>query len=185
MSFFEILLLAIGLSMDAFAVAIAKGLALPKIKIRHALLAGLYFGGFQGVMPLIDYFLGSKFAGVIKCFDHWLAFAMLAFIGINMIIESFKKESSITSDFSFFPMLLLALATSIDALVAGVSFAILKTPIFSTIAVIGITTFVFSFFGVSLGAKLGSRCEKSAERLGGLILICIGTKILLEHTLGF
>ena len=151
----EIFLIAIGLSMDAVAVSIAKGLSLPKIKFQHACLAGIYFGGFQALMPLIGYFLGSHFREAIESYDHWIAFAMLVFIGINMIRESFGKEEKISSDFSLIPMLALALATSIDALVVGISFAILQAKILSSILIIGITTFVLSAMGVSLGSKLG------------------------------
>lgn len=178
----EIFLIAVGLSMDAVAVSIAKGLSLSKIKFQHACLAGIYFGGFQALMPLIGYFLGSHFREAIESYDHWIAFAMLVFIGINMIRESFGKEEKISSDFSLIPMLALALATSIDALVVGISFAILQAKILSSILIIGITTFVLSAMGVSLGSKLGSHSKKNAERLGGAILILLGTKILLEHT---
>lgn len=177
----EIFLIAVGLSMDAVAVSIAKGLSLPKIKFQHACLAGIYFGGFQALMPLIGYFLGSHFREAIESYDHWIAFAMLVFIGINMIRESFGKAEKISSDFSIIPMLALALATSIDALVVGISFAILQAKILSSILIIGITTFVLSAMGVSLGSKLGSHSKKYAERLGGAILILLGTKILLEH----
>lgn len=181
MSFFEIILMAIGLSMDAFAVSIAKGLALPKIKVKHICLAGLYFGAFQALMPLIGFFLGSHFSKVIENFDHWIAFALLAFIGFNMLRESFSEDSKISPDFSPWPMLILAVATSIDALAAGVSFAILHVNIWGTCCIIGCTTFLFSAIGVALGVKLGSHCKTIAERLGGVILISLGAKILLEH----
>ena len=182
MSILEILLLGIGLSMDAFAVSICKGLSTKKLQFKHYLIIGAWFGGFQALMPTIGYFLGSTFEQYITAFDHWVAFVLLAAIGANMIKESFSGEESETSaSFAFKTMLLMALATSIDALAVGVTFAFLQVNIVPAITIIGCTTFVISIAGVYVGNVFGSRYKSRAELTGGVILILIGLKILLEH----
>ena len=194
MSFWEILLLAIGVSMDAFAVSIGKGLTAKRVSWREALLVALWFGGFQALMPVIGYFLGVSFADLVERIDHWIAFGLLLLIGGNMIREALQKEKEAVpavgvadksakedSSFSFRTMLLLAIATSIDALAVGISFAFLRTPLWPSIFVIGLTTAAFSAVGLLIGKKVGDRFHKGAEILGGLILIAIGLKILLEH----
>ena len=183
MSILEILLLGIGLSMDAFAVSICKGLSTKKLQIKHYLIIGAWFGGFQALMPTIGYFLGSTFEQYITAFDHWVAFVLLAAIGANMIKESFSKEESETnSSFAFKTMLLMALATSIDALAVGITFALLpdiNVPL--AVCLIGVTTFVCSAAGLKVGNLFGLRYKAKAELAGGIILILIGLKILLEH----
>lgn len=183
MSILEILLLGIGLSMDAFAVSICKGLSTKKLQIKHYLIIGAWFGGFQALMPTIGYFLGSTFEQYITAFDHWVAFVLLAAIGANMIKESFSKEKSETnSSFAFKTMLLMALATSIDALAVGITFALLpdvNVPL--AVCLIGVTTFVCSAAGLKIGNLFGLRYKAKAELAGGIILILIGLKILLEH----
>ena len=182
MSILEILLLGLGLSMDAFAVSICKGLSTKKLQFKHYLIVGAWFGGFQALMPTIGYFLGSTFEQYITAFDHWVAFVLLAALGANMIKESFSREESETSaSFAFKTMLLMALATSIDALALGVTFAFLQVNIVSAITIIGCTTFVISIAGVYVGNVFGSRYKSRAELTGGIILILIGLKILLEH----
>lgn len=184
MSWFEILLIGIGLSMDAFAVSIAKGLSVRKATLGNALCVGLWFGGFQALMPLAGYFLGTTFASAVQSVDHWIAFGLLALIGGNMIREAIKgEESESDASFSARTMVVLAVATSIDALAAGISFAFLETNIWMAISIIGATTFVFSVVGLAAGNILGSRFHKGAEILGGLVLIGIGIKILIEHLL--
>ena len=182
-SILEILLLGIGLSMDAFAVSICKGLSTKKLQIKHYLVIGAWFGGFQALMPTIGYFLGSTFEQYITAFDHWVAFVLLAAIGANMIKESFSKEESETnSSFAFKTMLLMALATSIDALAVGITFALLpdvNVPL--AVCLIGVTTFVCSAAGLKVGNLFGLRYKTKAELAGGIILILIGLKILLEH----
>ena len=182
MSFIEILLIGIGLSMDAFSVSICKGLTTKKFSIKTAVLCGLWFGGFQALMPVIGYFLGVQFESLITNIDHWIAFGLLFLIGVNMIREAFgeeKDEKSSNNDTK--TMFLLAIATSIDALAVGVTFAFLQVGIWKAILIIGITTFVFSFTGVAIGNFFGSKYSKPASIIGGVILILIGTKILLEH----
>ena len=183
MSILEILLLGIGLSMDAFAVSICKGLSTKKLQIKHYLIIGAWFGGFQALMPTIGYFLGSTFEQYITAFDHWVAFVLLAAIGANMIKESFSKEEFETnSSFAFKTMLLMALATSIDALAVGITFALLpdvNVPL--AVCLIGVTTFVCSAAGLKIGNLFGLRYKAKAELAGGIILILIGLKILLEH----
>ena len=183
MSILEILLLGIGLSMDAFAVSICKGLSTKQLQIKHYLIIGAWFGGFQALMPTIGYFLGSTFEQYITAFDHWVAFVLLAAIGANMIKESFsKKESETNASFAFKTMLLMALATSIDALAVGITFALLpdvNVPL--AVCLIGITTFVCSAAGLRIGNLFGLRYKAKAELAGGIILILIGLKILLEH----
>ena len=183
MSILEILLLGIGLSMDAFAVSICKGLSAKRLQTRHYLIIGAWFGGFQALMPTIGFFLGSTFEQYITAFDHWVAFALLSAIGAGMIKESLSKEESNGNDsFSFKTMLLLALATSIDALAVGITFALLpdvNVPL--AVCLIGITTFVCSAAGLKVGNLFGLKYKAKAELAGGIILILIGLKILLEH----
>lgn len=188
MSLLELLIIAIGLSMDAFAVSIGKGLSVTKIKLSHALKVGLWFGGFQALMPLIGYLLGSTFADVVSTYDHWVAFVLLALIGGNMIKEAFEKDDECDCNkkekncFGFVTMLTLAVATSIDALAIGVTFAFFKVAIIPAIITIGITTFLFSVAGLKIGHIFGCKYKSHAELFGGVILILIGLKILLEHT---
>ena len=181
MSFIGLFLIAVGLSMDAFAVSICKGLSVKKLSPKHALLVGVYFGGFQFLMPVIGYLLGFRFEHLITNIDHWIAFVLLAFIGGNMIKESFGKSEELNDDFGFKTMFLMAVATSIDALAVGISFAFLGVNIVVAIAVIGVTTFVLSVVGVAVGHAFGARYEKGATIAGGIVLILIGCKILLEH----
>ena len=183
MHFFSLFLLAIGLSMDAFAVAVCKGLALKKVSLRHAGIVGLWFGGFQALMPLIGYFVGAQFRESIMAYDHWIAFGLLALIGGNMIREAvFEKEPGKTDGaLSFGAMLPMAVATSIDALAVGITFAFLEVPIWSSVALIGVTTCLLSMAGVWAGSLFGARYEKKAELLGGVILILLGVRILMEH----
>ena len=182
MTFVELLLIAIGLSMDAFSVSICKGLTTKKFSWRMALLCGLWFGFFQALMPVIGYFLGAQFQELIEAYDHWIAFGLLFLIGANMIREALsKKEESANGDLDVKTMFLLAIATSIDALAVGVSFACIQVKLWSSVLIIGITTFLFSVLGVKIGNVFGSKYEKSAGIIGGIILILIGLKILLEH----
>ena len=182
MSFVELLLIAIGLSMDAFSVSICKGLTTKKFSWRMALVCGLWFGFFQALMPIIGYFLGAQFQEMIEAYDHWIAFCLLFLIGANMIREAvWGKEESQDGSLGFKTMLLLAIATSIDALAVGVSFACIRVKLWSSVIVIGLTTFAFSVLGVKIGNVFGSKYEKSAGIIGGIILILIGLKILLEH----
>ncbi len=182
MSIIEQLILAVGLAMDAFAIAICKGLTVKKLQPRHLIITGLYFGGFQALMPLIGYFLGINFREYIESVDHWIAFVLLTIIGANMIKEAFSKdEEAHTDDFSFKSMLPLAVATSIDALAVGVTLAFLNVNIASSVSLIGVITFVISAAGVWLGKIVGCRFKSKAEFTGGAILIIMGVKILLEH----
>ena len=185
MSIFEILIIGIGLSMDAFAVSLCKGMSMKKMYWKYAVLAGLYFGGFQALMPTIGYFAGARFADAIAAYDHWVAFILLVLIGGNMIRESFDHdEHDDAADFSVRTMLLLAVATSIDALAVGVSFAFLYVNIALAAALIGCTTFCFGVAGVAIGKFFGDRFRSHSERIGGLMLIAIGIKILVEHLIG-
>ena len=181
MHFVELFLIAVGLSMDAFAVSVCKGLSVRGLKGKHLLLAGLYFGGFQFLMPVIGWLLGYRFEAMIQSVDHWIAFVLLGLIGANMIKESFGDEEELSDDFGFRTMLLLAIATSIDALAVGVTFAFLEVRILPAAALIGVTTFLLSAAGIYIGHVFGMRYKAKAERLGGVILILIGLKILLEH----
>ena len=183
MGFIEVFLIGVGLSMDAFAVSICKGLSTPNPRPRHYLAVGLWFGGFQMLMPTIGYLLGSAFESYITAFDHWIAFVLLAIIGGNMIRESFSdEEDDADASFSFKTMLLLAVATSIDALAVGITFALLPdVNIFFAVPLIGVTTFTISMAGLHVGRLFGTRYEKKAQIAGGVILILIGVKILLEH----
>ena len=181
MGFIELLLIAVGLSMDAFAVSVCKGLSVKKVGVKHAALAGLYFGGFQFLMPVIGYLLGFRFESVIESIDHWVAFVLLAFIGGNMIKESFGKAEELNDDFGVKTMLLMAIATSIDALAVGITFAFLEVQILPAAGLIGVTTFLMSFVGIYIGNAFGIRYKSRAELAGGIILVVIGVKILLEH----
>ena len=185
--FIELFLLGIGLAMDAFAVSVCKGLGMRKLNKKQALIIGLYFGGFQALMPLIGWLLGSQFQKYITSIDHWIAFILLSFIGGKMMIEAIREwNEEETVDVMDAPldhknMLVLAVATSIDALAVGITFAFLDTPIIEAITIIGITTMVISIIGVVVGNFFGSRYKSKAEFIGGLILILLGLKILLEH----
>ena len=182
MSFGELFLLAIGLSMDAFAVSVCKGLAMERINIKKAGIVGLWFGGFQAGMPLIGYFLGYSFSNAIQSVDHWIAFVLLGFIGFNMIKEARTcDEESADGSLGFKTMLVMAVATSIDALAVGITFAFLKVNILHAVLFIGITTFLLSAVGVKVGNVFGVKYKARAEVAGGVILILLGTKILLEH----
>lgn len=182
MSFVEILLIGIGLSMDAFSVSICKGLTTKRFSWKMALTCGLWFGFFQALMPMIGYFLGAQFQQFIEAYDHWIAFGLLVLIGANMIREAlFGKDEDTSGSLDFKTMLLLAIATSIDALAVGVSFACIQVRLWSSVLIIGVTTSLFSVVGVKVGNVFGSKFEKSAGVLGGIILILIGLKILLEH----
>ncbi len=182
MDIFTLFTLAVGLSMDAFAVSVCKGLATEKLSIKHMAAAGLWFGGFQALMPVLGYFLGAQFKEKITAVDHWIAFVLLGFIGINMIRESMEKEevcpSAGVDPKTMFP---LAVATSIDALAVGVTFAFLDVNIAAAAGFIGVTTFIFSAAGVKVGNVFGSRYKSKAELAGGIILVLLGIKILLEH----
>lgn len=182
MGFFEVVLIGVGLAMDAFAVSICKGLTTRKLSAKHALICGLWFGVFQALMPTIGYVLGVQFADKIESIDHWIAFILLALIGLNMIKEALEgDEENLEPDFSIKAMLPLAIATSIDALAVGVTFAFLNVNIVSSVMIIGITTFVISITGVVIGHIFGTKYKARAEIAGGVILILIGVKILLEH----
>lgn len=181
MSFIELFLIAVGLSMDAFAVSVCKGLSVKRLSPKHALLVGIYFGGFQFLMPVIGYLLGFRFEHIITNIDHWIAFVLLAFIGGNMIKESFGKSEELNDDFSFKTMLMMAVATSIDALAVGITFAFLSVRILPAAGLIGITTFIISGAGIYIGNVFGAKYKSKAELAGGVILILIGVKILLEH----
>ena len=186
MGFTELLLLAVGLSMDAFAVSVCKGLSVKKAGIKESAICGSWFGGFQALMPLIGFFLGTLFAEAIEAFDHWVAFGLLAIIGINMLKEAFAKEDECcdekNADFSVKTMFVMAVATSIDALAVGISLAMAgDVNIFVAVLLIGVTTFLLSGLGVKIGNLFGNRFEKKAQIAGGAILILLGIKILLEH----
>lgn len=181
MGILELILIAIGLAMDAFAVSVCKGLSMKKMEWKKSVIIGLYFGGFQGLMPLIGYVLGIGFEEKIKSIDHWIAFALLAFIGINMIKEAFGKKEQTDDKIDFKTMIILAIATSIDALAVGVTFAFLDVNILLAISLIGIITFILSIIGVKIGNVFGDKYETKAELAGGFILIFLGAKILLEH----
>ena len=184
MGIIEILLISIGLGMDSFAVAVCKGLSMQKMNWKKAIIIGLYFGIFQAVMPLIGFALGREFEAVITNIDHWITFILLGLIGFNMIREAFSKESECVDDsIDVKTMLILAIATSIDALAVGVTFAFLKVNIILAVILIGIIAFTLSVIGVKIGNIFGDKYERKAEFLGGFILILMGTKILIEHLL--
>lgn len=183
MGLVELFMIAVGLSMDAFAVSICKGLSLGKIKFKHMCIAGLWFGGFQALMPAIGYFLGSFFADMVSKYAHWVAFILLAIIGGNMIKESFEKnECDCCGDAAMDAktMFIMAIATSIDAMAVGVSFAFLKVSIITAVTFIGAVTFICSGLGVKIGSIFGSKYKSKAELAGGIVLILMGTKTLLE-----
>ncbi len=183
----QIILIAIGLSMDAFAVAVCKGLSMRKINKKQTFFIALYFGGFQALMPTLGWLLGYQFLRYIEEFDHWIAFILLGFIGGKMLIEALRDQEDGVCPTEMDPplphkeLLLLAIATSIDALAVGVSFAVIGTPIFPSVIIIGIITFVLSIVGVVMGNLFGSFYKKGAEICGGVILILIGVHILVEH----
>lgn len=182
MGLLELFIIAVGLSMDAFAVAICKGLSVRTLRPRHAVITGLYFGGFQALMPLIGFLLGVQFQSLITSVDHWIAFVLLALIGGNMIRESRDTdEENLSDSFSFATMLPLAVATSIDALAVGVTFAFLQVDIIPAVCFIGVMTFVLSCIGVKAGNVFGAKYKSRAELFGGVVLILMGLKILLEH----
>ena len=185
MGLIELFLIAVGLSMDAFAVSVCKGLAMPKCTIKKAAIVGLWIGGFQALMPAIGYILGAQFQEAIASIDHWIAFVLLALIGGNMIHEALDNdEEEADASLDVKTMFLLAVATSIDALAIGITFAFLKVNIIPAVCFIGIVTFIISFAGVKIGNVFGARYKNKAEIVGGVILILLGLKILLEH-LGF
>lgn len=183
MGLLELFLIAVGLSMDAFAVSVCKGLSTQKLKIKHYIIIGVWFGGFQALMPTIGYFLGSTFEKYITAYDHWIAFVLLGFIGGNMIREALSKDEEKANDsFSIKTMSVLAVATSIDALAVGITFALLPdVNIVAAVSFIGAMTFIISALGLKIGNIFGMKYKSKAEFAGGIILILIGTKILLEH----
>lgn len=182
MSIVTLFLIAVSLSMDAFAVSICKGLATPQFRFKNALTVGIWFGGFQALMPMLGFFLGSRFEQYIVSIDHWIAFALLGLIGMNMIREAVSgNEESENASFDAKTMLILAIATSIDALAVGISFALLHVQIVFAASFIGLTTFVISGLGLLVGNAFGTRYKAKSELLGGIILILIGFKILGEH----
>ena len=182
--FTEVLLLAVALSMDAFAVSMCKGLAMKKATYRQGLICGVWFGGFQALMPIGGFFLGTLFAGVIEAFDHWVAFGLLAIIGLNMLKEAFSNGCDCeehTNDMSAKTMFVMAVATSIDAMAAGISMAMDKVNIWVAATLIGVITCGLCTVGVKIGNAVGCKYEKKAQMVGGIVLILLGTKILLEH----
>lgn len=182
MSIFELFLIAVGLSMDAFAVSVCKGLSAGRVRLGHALTAGIWFGGFQALMPFLGWLLGSRFQSFISSVDHWIAFLLLGLIGANMVRESrSQEEEEVGASFSPKAMLPLAVATSIDALTVGITFAFLQVDILRAISLIGVTTFVLSAIGVKAGGIVGERGKSRAELAGGIVLILMGCKILVEH----
>lgn len=181
MGIVELLFLAVGLAMDAFAVSVCKGLSAKEYRLRHSLTAGAYFGGFQALMPLLGWLLGSQFESVIKSVDHWIAFGLLGLIGANMVREAFGKAEEVNASFSPKAMLPLAVATSIDALAVGVTFAFLDVNIWLAVTLIGGVAFAISAAGVKVGNVFGARFQSKAELAGGIILILLGVKILIEH----
>lgn len=180
MTLFDLVLIAISLSMDAFAVSICKGLSVRKVNFRHALTCGIWFGGFQALMPALGYFLGDRFSTLLTRFGPWIAFFLLFFIGANMVKESLGEDESLDDDYSPKAMLPLAIATSIDAFAVGVSFAAMQVQILPAVALIGCITCVLSGIGVKVGAIFGDKYRAPAERIGGIVLILIGLKTLLS-----
>lgn len=180
MTLFDLILIAISLSMDAFAVSICKGLSVRKVSFRHALICGVWFGGFQALMPALGYFLGDRFSTLLTRFGPWVAFILLAIIGANMVKESFGEDESLDDDYSPKAMLPLAVATSIDAFAVGVGFAAVQVQILPAVTLIGCITCVLSGIGVKVGAIFGDKYRAPAERLGGIVLILIGLKTLLS-----
>ena len=190
MGFVEIFLIGVGLSMDAFAVSVCKGLGMHRVNYAHALVIALFFGVFQGLMPVIGWLVGSAFAVYVTAVDHWIAFALLAFVGGKMLWDAFHDEGeeeddeTSTQKLDLRELFMLAIATSIDALAVGITFAFLGVNIWVAITIIGVTTFVLSLVGVVVGNQFGSRFEKPATIAGGIVLILIGLKILIEHLAG-
>lgn len=190
MSFIGIFLIGVGLSMDAFAVAITKGITMKRLHVKNALRIAGFFGLFQGIMPLIGWLVGVRFSVYVKKFDHWIAFILLALIGSKMVYEAIKHGDECAVDaalgkeavLDYKELILLAIATSIDALAVGVGFAFLNVNILGSVILIAVTTFILSFIGVAMGRKLGCLFQKRAEIFGGITLVLIGLKILLEHT---
>lgn len=184
MTLVEILFIAVGVAMDAFAVSICKGLSVRKVKTIHFLKVGLWFGGFQALMPVVGYYTGTFFSETVCSVDHWIAFVLLGIIGVNMIREALSgDDEEADPDFSFRTMLAMAVATSVDALAIGVSFAFLRVSIWVAVAFIGIITAMFSMSGLKIGNVFGARYKSYAELAGGVILVVMGVKILIEHTL--
>ncbi|MBE6652757.1 MAG: manganese efflux pump [Ruminococcaceae bacterium] len=181
MSLLDLFILAVGLSMDAMAVAICKGLSAPKLKLRHALVTGLYFGGFQAAMPLLGFLLGLRFRAYIESVDHWIAFVLLGFLGAKMIKDAFDDAEEVNCSFCPKAMIPMAVATSIDALVVGITFAFLKVSIIPAVSFIGVITFSLSAVGVYVGHLFGAKFRSKAELIGGIVLILMGLRILLEH----
>ena len=181
MGILELFVIAVGLSMDAFAVSICKGLSVPRAKKSQLLVTGLYFGGFQALMPLIGYLLGVNFRQFITSVDHWIAFVLLVIIGVNMIRGAREEAEELDASFSVTAILPLAVATSIDALAVGITFAFLQVDVVPAVALIGVTTFVLSVIGVKIGNIFGAKYRSFAEIAGGIVLILLGCKILLEH----
>lgn len=185
MSIFELFLIGVGLSMDAFAVAVCQGLGMKKLNLRHAAVIALFFGGFQALMPFAGWLLGSAFSGYIQRFDHWVAFVLLGFIGGNMVREALsgeeEEDTCCGAKLDYKQLFLMAVATSIDALAVGVTFAFLEVSILPAISLIGCTTFVISLVGVAVGNYFGAKYKNRAELTGGVILMVLGLKILLEH----
>ncbi|WP_165055652.1 MULTISPECIES: manganese efflux pump MntP family protein [unclassified Adlercreutzia] len=186
MGFVELLMIAVGLSMDAFAVSVCKGLCMKRVNWAHAFVIALFFGGFQGLMPVVGWALGTQFAALITPVDHWIAFALLAFIGGKMLWDAFHEDDEAQEcpaepKLDLRELVMLAVATSIDALAVGITFAFLGVNIVAAAAIIGVTTFALSFAGVAIGNQFGSRFEKPAAIAGGVVLILIGVKTLLEH----
>ena len=181
MTLFDLILIAVSLSMDAFAVSICKGLSVRKVSLAHALTCGIWFGGFQFLMPVLGYYSAVSFRDYITEYDHWLAFFLLLYLGINMIREA-NEACHVKKDYSVKEMAVLAIATSIDALAVGISLAFLNTDIWFASILIGVVTFAIAAFGGLAGFKLGAMAGKRADVAGGLVLIFIGIKILLEHT---
>ena len=178
----ELYLLSLGVAMDAFAASVCKGLAVKRISLRRMLACGLWFGAFQALMPLLGYLLGVRFQAAIERYDHWIAFILLGLIGVNMIREALSKEDeAVDASFAFKPMLLMAVATSIDALAVGITFAFLQVNILVAASFIGATTFLLSALGVWIGHLFGAKYKSAAELTGGIILILLGVQILLEH----
>ena len=182
MDLLSLFLIAVGLSMDAFAVSVCKGLATPKYKLKYSMICGAWFGGFQALMPAVGYLLGVNFKKYITAIDHWIAFVLLALIGFNMIREALKNDDEgADPSFTAKSMLLLAVATSIDALAIGITFAFLDVNIVAAVLFIGVCTFVISAAGVKIGSAFGTRFKSKAEIAGGAILIILGLRILVEH----
>ena len=182
MGILELILIAIGLGMDAFAVSICKGISMPKMNWKKAIIIGLYFGIFQALMPVIGFTLGKTFENLVTSIDHWIAFGLLLIIGIKMIIDAFKEDNvSVNDSVNWKVMIILAIATSIDALAVGITFAFLQVNLLLAISIIGIITFILCVIGTKIGNNFGNKFENKAEILGGIVLIFIGVKILLEH----